>query len=118
MRSAILLAAIPAVPVALRNLIAIIAAISFAPTAAEGMEFSHQFNGGNCGVCSWILAEGPIEDGATEKLKSFIAANNVGTAPNIRFNSPGGSVLEALKLGRFIRKSNIVTLVGVDFTHF
>jgi hypothetical protein len=78
------------------------------------MEFSYQYNGGNCGLCDWILAEGPIEDGATEKLKSFIAKGDYRTT-NVRFNSPGGSVLEALKLGRFIRQSNFTTLVGEDF---
>ena len=72
-------------------------------TTAEAMRFTQQYNGGNCGSCSWVLAEGVIEAGTTEKFKAFIAKES--PPRNIRFDSPGGSVSEALKLGQFLRAS-------------
>ncbi len=83
--------------------------LSYAP-AAEGMEFTVQYNGGNCGSCSWVLAEGVINSGTTEKFKAFVA--NEKPPKNIRFDSPGGNVLEALKLGQFLRQLNWDTFVG------
>ncbi len=79
-------------------------------TQVAAMDFKTQYNGGNCGECSWILAEGPIEPGTTEKLKKFISKEK--PPPNILFNSPGGNLVEALKLGRFLRENHFDTFVG------
>lgn len=79
-------------------------------SSAEGMRFTQQFNGGNCESCSWVLAEGDIEPGTTERFKAF--AKMADLPGNIRFNSRGGDVIEALKFGRFLRESNWDTFVG------
>ena len=72
--------------------------------AAEGMEFTVQYNGGNCGSCTWVLSEGVVSSGTTEKFKAFVAKEK--PPNNLVFDSPGGNVLEALKLGQFLRQSN------------
>jgi hypothetical protein len=80
--------------------------------AAEGMQFTIQGTGGNCRACSWVLAEGIIDAGTTEKFKAFIAKEK--PPRNLRFDSPGGSVIEALKLGQFLREKDWDTFVGED----
>ena len=78
--------------------------------AAEGMEFTVQYDGGNCGSCVWVQGHGVIDQGTTEKFKAFVAKEK---PPKIlRLNSPGGNLIEALIFGRFLRKSNWDTLAG------
>jgi hypothetical protein len=84
----------------------------FVPTA-HGMEFKYQANGGNCARCAWVLAEGTLDQGTTEKLKAFVAQSEYRTK-NIRFNSPGGNLIEALKLGEFLRQDKWDTFVGEE----
>jgi hypothetical protein len=74
------------------------------------MRFTLQYSGGNCFSCVWVLAEGAIDAGTAERFKTFVATTKPPT--NIRFNSPGGDVIEALKFGQFLRKSNWDTFVG------
>src|SRR5271167_1150774 len=79
-------------------------------TRAYGMDFTVQYNGGNCDSCAWVLAEGIIDAGTTEKFRAFVAKEKPPT--NIRFDSLGGDVIEALKFGQFLRESNWDTFVG------
>jgi hypothetical protein len=74
------------------------------------MEFENQWDGTNGNDSAWVLARGVIEPGTTDKFKAFIAKENLSS--NIRFNSPGGDVMEALKFGQFLRESNWNTSVG------
>lgn len=60
----------------------------------------------------WILAEGDIEVGTTDKLKAFVTKK--GSLRNIRFNSPGGNLIEAIKLGEFLRVSGFDAYVGEE----
>ena len=79
-------------------LVAVALSCCAALSAAQGMEFTVQYTGGNCNSCVWVLAEGTIDPGTTQKLKAFIAKEK--PAANIRFNSPGGNVIESLELGQ------------------
>lgn len=79
---------------------------------ALALEFQVQANGGNCNECVWVLASGAIEPGDTEKLKAFIKRER--PPSNMRFNSPGGNLGEALKLGRFLRLQRWDTFVGEE----
>jgi hypothetical protein len=67
---------------------------------------------GNCGSCRWVLAEGVIEVGTTEKFKAFVTMEM--PPRNIRFNSPGGILIEALKFGEFLRMSGWNTFVSEE----
>ena len=75
-----------------------------------GMKFTIQGNGGNCGSCVWVLAEGEIEVGTTEKFKEFVQKED--PPINIRFNSPGGNLVESLALGQYLRDQGWNTFVG------
>jgi hypothetical protein len=77
------------------------------------MQFTVQYNGGNCGQCAWLLAEGAIEPGTTADLRRFVA--RAGEVPNlVRFNSPGGDIAEAMRLGRYLRSASFDTIVAED----
>ena len=83
-----------------------------ATLATGSMKFSIQYNGGNCKACEWVMAEGEIDAGTTERLKKFVETNN--PPYNIRFNSPGGNIIEALKFGYYLRDSKWDTFVNED----
>lgn len=89
-------------------------ALSCIVPTPQGMEFEYQANGGNCRACDWVLAEGTLDKGTTDKLKAFIAHNEYQTK-NIRFNSPGGDLIEALKLGEVLREDKWDTFVGEEY---
>jgi len=61
-----------------------------------------------------LILTGTIAAGDGERLKSMIAdrlATWPGTLPRVILNSPGGSVSDALTLGRAIRDTGLATLV-------
>ncbi|MEP1423353.1 MAG: hypothetical protein ABJX32_00810 [Tateyamaria sp.] len=67
-----------------------------------------------------IEISGQIEDGDTEQLKALVEATGFskcispGRCPHnntIAFNSPGGNLVEALKLGEYIADQNFATLL-------
>src|ERR1700741_374396 len=77
------------------------------------MQFTVQYNGGNCGQCAWLLAGGAIEPGTTADLRRFVAS--AGEVPNlVRFNSSGGDIAEAMRLGRYLRSASFDTIVAED----
>jgi hypothetical protein len=96
----------------MRYLVVIAAVTLLRVFNAQAMEFSVQYNGGNCEACGWVLAQGVIDQGTTEKLKAFVAKEK--PPSNIRFDSPGGNIVEALKLGQFLRESSWDTFVGEE----
>lgn len=77
---------------------------------AGALDFLVQSSGGNCGECAWVLARGDIEPGDTHKLKAMASSQEL--PRNIRFDSDGGSLLEAMELGRFLRSDGWDSFVG------
>jgi len=81
--------------------------------SAWPMQFTVQYNGGNCGQCAWLLADGVIAPGTTAALRRFVAG--AGELPKlVRFNSPGGDPTEAMRLGRYLRAAGFDTIVAED----
>jgi len=60
--------------------------------------------------CLVGLLSGQIDAGDYEKVSSFVAANH-STLRNFSLNSPGGSVNEALEIGRLFRSNLFKTVV-------
>jgi hypothetical protein len=67
---------------------------------------------GNCNGCVWILAEGTIQPDTPDVFRRFLISKKTYAQDDIRFNSPGGSLLAALKLGEMIRAAGFHTSVG------
>lgn len=82
----------------------------------QPMVFATGYNGGNCNGCEWIIAEGAFVQGTSVKLVQFLTAKfgkpGEGSELAIRFNSNGGSVLEALRVGETIREWHLDTSAG------
>lgn len=58
-----------------------------------------------------VYADGVIDEGATARLVAYLKTNKIGVA-RIYFNSPGGSLLEGMKMGRAIRELKLFTSIG------
>jgi hypothetical protein len=81
------------------------------PAAARPMEFSLQGPAVDCASCSWILAEGEIDSGTPERFQAFLAQTP--DAPRlVRFNSLGGFIAFAMRLGQMMREGGFDTVVG------
>lgn len=78
------------------------------------MRFELQGNGGNCNGCEWILAEGTITKNTPSNFARYLRSSGSedGLRAMIRFNSPGGSLLAGLELGRMMRKSGALVTIG------
>jgi hypothetical protein len=63
------------------------------------------------GCDNWIAAEGKIDNGTASRLQHLLFRLN-GARPPIFFNSPGGSVIGSMELGRLIRARKMTTSVG------
>ncbi len=61
-----------------------------------------------------IIAEGVIDIGAPSRLRALIRSNNIPDRSHIYFNSPGGSFLAALELGRALRDERIYAHLSGD----
>lgn len=59
-----------------------------------------------------IYVEGEIDPGSAERLKRFLDANKVPARSSIYLHSPGGSLLEGVKIGQLIREYGLYTYVG------
>ena len=59
----------------------------------------------------YVYAEGEISDGAAERLAAFVQREGIQGA-KVFFNSPGGSLVEGIKLGRLIRALGFDTEIG------
>ncbi len=60
----------------------------------------------------FVYLEGYIDNGATARLERVLDAERVRSAV-VYFDSPGGHVVEAMALGRVLRKRGYATSVGV-----
>ena len=82
----------------------------------SNMTFTYAENGGNCGGCSFILANGTITPNTPDEFQNFL--DNLKKEDlqreswTIYLNSPGGSISGAMRLGELIRTNNINTTVG------
>jgi len=84
----------------------------------DPMEFTYQGTGGNCSDCVWILAEGVIAPETDNAFARFLERNKEyveNTALTIEFNSPGGDLQAATRLGRLIRDLGWDTHVGYHY---
>jgi|GEM_PF-6405547 len=61
-----------------------------------------------------VYFEGEITEGDLQKLKRIIELNHWKNALTLFFNSSGGDVFEAVKIGRYIRHKRFFTFVGGD----
>lgn len=63
----------------------------------------------------WIYLDGPIDPGATSRVVNLILTERISRAV-IYLNSPGGSLLTAMQLGRVLREHAFDTRVGMRTT--
>lgn len=77
---------------------------------------------GNASFCEpKILAEGVIDKDSARRLADFLANESAHAphylppSPVIAFNSPGGDLVGALELGRYIRKQNFDTYLAPKY---
>jgi hypothetical protein len=59
-----------------------------------------------------IFADGLIDVDAAARLKQFIRDNNIPNKSFLVLNSPGGSLIGGIKLGRVIRDAGLLTDIG------
>jgi len=75
------------------------------------MSFEYTGNGGNIKGTDWIAAEGTITADTPNRFKDFLA-KKIARNTSVQFNSPGGNLVAALKLGEMIRGARLDTSVG------
>jgi hypothetical protein len=63
------------------------------------------------GCSEWIAAEGGFDQGASTRLRRFLARHGDRKLP-IFFNSPGGIISQAMTIGRLLREKNITAGVA------
>lgn len=72
------------------------------------MQFTSGYSGGNCSDCAWVAAQGEIGPSDAARFEAFMRsryAEYEGLRGGWLFvNSPGGSLLEGLALGRLVRQ--------------
>ena len=59
-----------------------------------------------------IYADGDIDDDAHSRLEKLIKQNKMGRFSFVYFNSPGGDVISAMKMGKIIRQYQFSTSIG------
>jgi hypothetical protein len=63
---------------------------------------------------SWnIYLDGPIDSEAGKRFSKFLAENEIPPTSTVVLNSPGGSLLAGLEIGRAIRRLGLITDIGV-----
>src|ERR1700687_3171079 len=76
---------------------------------------------GNAFICApRILGEGAIERDSDRKFLAFLSnkkshPHELPPKPNICFDSPGGDLVGAIKLGRLIRKMGLSTCLAPEY---
>src|SRR5215469_7723941 len=64
------------------------------------------------GNARYLSATGEIRAGDAERLAQIVQNDEHLTGAYIYLSSPGGSMVEAMSMGRIIRKNKFVTVVG------
>lgn len=83
--------------------------------AEPSMSFSFQredYSKYGLGLYQVIHANGAITDGSYDRLKMFVAENNIAPGAQIYLNSRSGNRLEGMRLGRLIRSYGLMTHIG------
>jgi hypothetical protein len=60
-----------------------------------------------------IFADGVIDEDAAVRLKKLIEDDHIPAKSMLALNSPGGSLIGGMKLGKVIREAGLATYVGV-----
>ena len=101
---------------ALSGLIAAPAAAEI-PASLQVVAVSPQYPGRLAGDDRWwIYLDGPIDPGATARVVNLILAERIPRAI-VFLNSPGGSLVTAMQLGRVLREHAFDTRVGARTTN-
>ena len=88
------------------NAVAMIALACGTPSIA--LDFDVQlFNAG-----ATFVLDGVIEPGDTDRFKAYFEANADGFGFAVALNSPGGSMMEGIRLGEYLRQTGIHTVVA------
>ncbi len=84
------------------------------------MKFEQHGADGNCDDCDWIFARGTITANTAKDFEAFISGGIFFSKQfKVRLQSPGGSLVGALALGRVFRKYRVSTYIGgKDFQKF
>lgn len=78
---------------------------------AVALDFSIHPNAASMPAVTAILAEGDIEEGDVERLARFLSTVPVQKTTAIYLASPGGSLYEGMRLGRYFGRNHIKTVV-------
>jgi hypothetical protein len=96
----------------LRNLvIAGLGAACLFAGPAKAMTFERVHSRG-CHAEACIVARGEIEKDTADQFKAFVRARGIPAGSVVVFDSPGGLLLQSLKLGEAIRAAGLYTAVG------
>jgi hypothetical protein len=77
--------------------------------------------GRSCGCAQQVLASGRVESDSADKLFRFVvaeqAAGRLCDTPTVSFDSPGGSLVGGMRLGRIVRQLKMDTGVALTYSH-
>ena len=92
---------------------------SYSAPPSHAMTFAMYHNGGNCNGCEWLYAGGEIVPGSSLNFEAFmknqlkeIKRAEGDYCPIIHLDSPGGSLIEGVKLGKLFRKYKCSVSIG------
>lgn len=80
------------------------------------MTFEYTSDGGNIKGSDWIAAEGKITRNTPKSFQEFLKKSGARDT-FVQFDSPGGNLLAAIKLGELIRAAKLDTSVGGTVFH-
>jgi hypothetical protein len=86
-------------------------AVLAAPSTAYAMTFE-RLNIGACAARQCVLAKGTIDKASHEQFKAFVRGAGLTEGAIIFLDSPGGSHVAGIALGREIRKRGLNTFVS------
>lgn len=95
----------------MRALCLLLSILLATPAAAQEEPRIHASCLGGAWQSCFILIDGPIRDGITDRLKQMVAAGEV-RGRVVYLNSPGGSLQEGLRMGRYFREMHWDTTIG------
>lgn|GEM_PF-3591993 len=78
------------------------------------LEFSTHPNAPSMPAVTAIFAEGDVEEGDVERLTEFLSTTIIRKTIAIYLASPGGSLYEGMRLGRYFKANRIKTVVEDD----
>lgn len=86
---------------------------AFPEPQSNGMSFDLSTTDISCPECTTVYATGMIEGSSAKKLHDFLTRYSVPSGALIDLDSPGGSLLGGIELGRAIRSAGMRTSVGM-----